>query len=62
MNEDKEDIIMEENSNNIEEEENKSDIKELNLLSSEHRKINAKSDSGLSSDYDIKDKSKFNYI
>jgi hypothetical protein len=42
MNEDKEDIIMEENSNNIEEEENKSDIKELNLLSSEHRKINAK--------------------
>ena len=42
MNEDKEDIIMEENSNNIEEEENKSDIKELNLLSNEHRKINAK--------------------
>ena len=44
MNEDKEgeDIIMEENLNNIEEEENKSDIKELNLLSSEHRKINAK--------------------
>ncbi len=42
MNEDKEDIIMEENSNNIEEEENKSDIKELNLLSSEHGKINAK--------------------
>ena len=42
MNEDKEDIIMEENSNNIEEEENKSDIKELNLLSSEHDKINAK--------------------
>ncbi len=42
MNEDKEDIIMEENSNNIEEEENKSDIKKLNLLSSEHGKINAK--------------------
>ena len=44
MNEDKEgeDIIMEENLNNIEEEENKSDIKELNLLSSEHGKINAK--------------------
>ena len=42
MNEDKEDIIMEENSNNIEEEENKSDIKELNLLSNEHGKINAK--------------------
>ena len=44
MNEDKEgeDIIMEENLNNIEEEENKSDIKELNLLSNEHRKINAK--------------------
>ncbi len=44
MNKDKEeeDIIIEENLNNIEEEENKSDIKELNLLSSEHRKINAK--------------------
>ena len=27
---------------NIEEEENKSDIKELNLLSNEHRKINTK--------------------
>ena len=53
---------MEENLNKIEEGENKSDMKELNLLSSEHRKINAKSDSGLSSDYDIKDKSKFNYI
>ena len=42
MNEDKEDIIMEENSNNIEEEENKSDIKELNLLSSEQAKLNQK--------------------
>ena len=53
---------MEENLNNIEEEDNKSDIKELDLLSSEHGKINAKIDSILSSDYDIKDKGKFNYI
>ena len=67
MNEDKEgeDIIMEENLNNIEEGENKSDMKELNLLSSEHGKINEKSDSCFYSDYDIKDKVSliiFNFI